>query len=531
MSLNRLTVFLLRDISAPDEAIRVDKQPTSIAVKQGSGLEGRFYYQDSHANPPAWVKELGPALSSPIGAVFAASASGLLIIYTSKRYFAITFGYGKSFLDPAKIQRQFGLKVALNRIDPAQIRSVDTKTFEDMVVTKNTQTSRSSDIPTFGIDVSRDILRAVAGEPRDPKFAKRLAGSDALVLSTDLKVSDLPSKCDELLIAFNDTAYKADFEWIDHLEIVDDKVLTDQLDEMLVADLKACNTTHCHMATPDPVSWEDIDSFKIGGTRNALYDDLDLDQYLKNLGPKTADITVDRLKSRPISVKYTRGSDFDGAWNIYQCLISEQRHQNQLYVLIEGRWFAVSDTLVSQVDRFMSGLPSTKPPIEDALVDEVEPAYNQRMAKKYPDDLLLLDAKIKRPGGASSGIEFCDLLSDSGDLIHVKRKSRSSTLSHLFAQGSISATTFVSDGEYRDELRSAVRSVVPSASQAKWLALIPDSSTSVNKQLYTVRYVVLTKGSRSGIDWLPFFSKLNLMQHGKQLQNLGFGVTVTALQN
>jgi len=32
-----------------------------------------------------------------------------------------------------------------------------------------------------------------------------------------------------------------------------------------------------------------------------------------------------------------------------------------------------------------------------------------------PQHLLKLDARIKRPGGASSGIEFCDVLSDQGD--------------------------------------------------------------------------------------------------------------------
>jgi uncharacterized protein (TIGR04141 family) len=531
MSLKRLTVFLLRDIATIDEAIRDDRSPKSIPLDPNGGVTGRFFYQDSHSNPPSWVTEVSPILSTPVQSVFAASASGLLIIETSKRFFAITFGYGKGFLNPAKIQRQFGLRVALNRINPSQIRSMDTKTFEDMVVTKNTQASRSSDIPTFGVDVSRDILRAVAGEPRDPAFAKRLAGSDALVLSVDLLVSDVPKKCDELLVAYNDVAYKADFEWIDHLEIVEIPSTVSHLDKLLEVQLKASDTTHTHMATPDPVAWEDIDAFKIGGTSKVVYDDLDLDAYLLELGAKTVAITIDRLKSRNVSVRYTRSADFDGTWNVYQCLISEQRLNGQLYVLIEGRWFGVSDTLVGQVDRFLTSLPTKTLSIDNALSNEVEPAYNARMASIHPSDLLLLDAKIKRPGGASSGIEFCDLLAANGDIIHVKRKSRSSTLSHLFAQGSISATTFVSDGEYRDELRATIVGSVPVGDRAKWLALIPDSSTPVNKQLYTICYVVLTKGSLAGIDWLPFFSKLNLMQHGKQLQTLGFTVSVTPLSN
>jgi uncharacterized protein (TIGR04141 family) len=522
---------MLRDISGPDEAIRADKQPTSVSLDPTSKLTGRFYYQASSSRPPSWVAQINPILTASLQTVFSASASGLLILERSGHFFAFTFGYGKSFLDPAKIQRQFGLRVGLNRVDPSQIRSMDTKTFEDMVVTKNTQTSRSSDIPNFGVDVSRDILRAVAGEPKDKNFAKRLAGSDALVLSLEVAPRDLASKCDELLAAYQDTAYRADFEWIDHLEIVEDRAQIDRLDLAMVAQLRVGDTTTTHMAMPEPIAWEDIDAFRIAGTRKTTYEDLDLPDYLAALGAGVSNITISLLKQRSVSIRYTRSGDFDGVWNVYQCLVSEQRLGSQLFVLIEGRWFAISDTLVKQVDSFLGALPVTSPPIDDAMPGELEPAYNKRMVKDHPDDLLLLDAKIKRPGGASTGIEFCDLLSSTGELIHVKRKSRSSTLSHLFAQGSISAATFVSDGEYRDELRKAVADASPKGSEAKWLALVPDSRTTVDKQRYTVSYVVLTKGKRDGSHWLPFFSKLNLMQHGRQLLNLGFGVSLVGLSN
>ena len=105
MSLKRLTILLLRDVSSPDEAIRSDKNPTSVALDPASGLTGRFYYQSSHSNPPSWVGQIDPILTLPLQHVFSSSASGLLIIETSGRHFAVTFGYGKGFIDPAKIHR------------------------------------------------------------------------------------------------------------------------------------------------------------------------------------------------------------------------------------------------------------------------------------------------------------------------------------------------------------------------------------------------------------------------------------------
>lgn len=74
-----------------------------------------------------------PAVEGGIHGVQSASASGLLLLTADGHTLALTFGYGRSFLDQSKIERRFGLKVALNLIDEKQIRSLDTKLFDEMV--------------------------------------------------------------------------------------------------------------------------------------------------------------------------------------------------------------------------------------------------------------------------------------------------------------------------------------------------------------------------------------------------------------
>jgi len=202
-------------------------------------------------------------------------------------------------------------------------------------------------------------------------------------MSLDINVKDLATKCDELYLAFRDTAYKDDFEWIDHLELVTDKSLITQLDETLAEELRNCNTTHTHMATPEPISWEDIDRFRISGTGKHLYDELDLDSYLEILAEKRGDITSDRLRQRSVSIQYTRSGNFDSLWSVYQCLVSEQRVDDRLLVLIEGRWFRISESLVEQVDKFDDGLPTSVPFLTDPHANETEPAYNARMAREH----------------------------------------------------------------------------------------------------------------------------------------------------
>lgn len=524
MPSNRLTIYLLRDVSEPADALNPDKSPTRIELSDGAQAEGAFYYEARRASAPAWLSFLQPLLATSPQRLLSSSASGLLILKASNRFFAFTFGYGRGFLDLSKVEHRFGLRVALNRIDPSQIRSLDTKTFEDMVVTKNTQVSKSSELPTFGVDISKDILRAVTGEPRDKTLAKRLSGSDAIVLTVDVAPADLSTLCSDLLTAYEEETYRDNFAWIDHLSLVADKVLLDALDQRLVDQIREGDTSSTHVAMPEAIGWEDIDCFKIAGTRDTEYDDLDLDDYLSQLGSKRSEITVEQLKRRRVSVRFSRSSDFDARWTLYQCLVSEQRVDGKLHVLIEGRWFIVSESLVSEVDQFAASVPVSSLTLLDARPGESENDYNARNARAQCSTLLLLDAQIRRPGGASSGIELCDLLSTDGTFIHVKRKSRSSTLSHLFAQGTVAATTFLQDGIFRDEIRAVITRTAAAKTRAGWLDLVPAASDPVDRSRYSVSYVVIANTTRSGNDWLPFFSKLNLMQNGRQLRNLGFDV-------
>ncbi|TAM66216.1 MAG: hypothetical protein EPN48_17925 [Microbacteriaceae bacterium] len=48
----------------------------------------------------------------------------------------------------------------------------------------------------------------------------------------------------------------------------------------------------------------------------------------------------------------------------------------------------------------------------------------------------------------------------------------------------------------------------------------------MDRSQYRVTYVVVAKSNREGRNWLPFFSKLNLMQQGRQLVNMGFGLAI-----
>ena len=83
---------------------------------------------------------------------------------------------------------------------------------------------------------------------------------------------------------------------------------------------------------------------------------------------------------------------------------------------------------------------------------EDEGNYNERVSKtlKY----YLLDKMLIKSTQTTSPIEVCDLLTSDSQFIHVKhRKGNSAGLSHLFAQGSVSADLILGDKEFRKSIR------------------------------------------------------------------------------
>lgn len=523
MATQRLTIFLLRDVDELDDALADDGAVGLDArdLTAASGLSGRFYSKKSFPRAPAWARYVEPAVEGGVQGLRSASASGLLLLSVDEHTFALTFGYGRSFLNQAKIERRFGLKVALNLIDERQIRSLDTKKFDEMVVSTNTQTSRTTELPTFGVDILRDILRAVTGIAPEDSGYRSVSGADALVLGVDQPVTNLPALLRDLYSHYTATKYQAAFGWVDHLAEVKDPGRIEALDSLLVEQLRTCDTSTTHMAMPENLEWEDIEHFLIVPTkRQTHFEELDLDRYLAQSATKAAEITVDQLKRRKISVKFISSADAVARWSVYQCLVSEQKVDGKLYVLIEGRWFEVADSLVSQVDTAISALPSATVTLPAGHPGEAEREYNARAAAASAE-LTLLDRRLVAPDGATTRIEFCDLMSTDGSLVHVKRKSRSSTLSHLFAQGHVSAEALI-DGKLRDQVRSAIQNAAGTTDPSPWLNLIPPSDSDPARDTVTVTYAVVANSSATGVEWLPFFSRLTLMQTVRDLNRLGF---------
>ena len=521
MSTQTYTVLLLKDtVTKFEDALDDDKEIKAYPLVPEFGLTGTLFVGSQNRSTPDWMGLLTPYLQKPVESAFMANISAVLMLQYEKRIFAFSFGYGKHLLLDASWVRDFGLKVTLNRVDPEKLRSIDSKTYEDLVRSTRTQTSRSSKVESFQLDVARDLVRGVTGDSRDTTYFKRLTGADALKFSTPIAFADIGDLLDELLAAYQDDAYKPHFGWIDNIKEVDLAVAA-ELNGRLLDALRNSELDGMHLAPADIVDWEDIAGFNFTrGERNAHFLELELERYIEVLGDKLPDLTLDQLRHHKVRVRYEESDELRDLWRVYDCLVWETTIKKKRYVLFDGRWFEIAEDYDARVKAVIADLLVDPIVLPEAESGQDEDQYNISVENSDVVRFALLDRQTVLPSGASSRIEFCDLLSVDGHIVHVKKRSSSATLSHLFSQASVSCDIFLQDASARKDVASKLRKMKKLA-HAK---LMTEEKPSPSN--YHVVYVVLAKEGKIWPPELPFFSAVNLMHHAGRIQNLGFKVTL-----
>ena len=150
-----------------------------------------------------------------------------------------------------------------------------------------------------------------------------------------------------------------------------------------------------------------------------------------------------------------------------------------------------------------------------------EGTYNEKVAED--NGHLLLDKRtVHLPG--STPIEICDRLSRERQLVHVKKNSGSSGLSHLFSQGVVSATALQDDEEFR-------------ALAAQRVAELENghdfnifSERWVTSELEVAFAIMHARWEQGPSRVLPFFSKINLRRSVRDLESRGYRAAVLPIR-
>jgi uncharacterized protein (TIGR04141 family) len=513
----KLSIRLLREGVEPEGSLR-----EGVDLVDWGKLDGaKIVLETMGGKPPKWARFLELTVDEK-NKLHNQSALGLVFLCASERWFAVSFGMGHVKLDPSKFEQDFGLRVVLNAVDPRQLKSADIRTPDENTLSRRSQTSRGSDQTAFSIDVERDIVRGLAGTPKDKAFALRVAGSDSLSLDRKMTVADLSAVCADTYEMYLKTDYQAHFKWIDQIKHVREQDLLARLNADVVtaldATIKGGDAEGLHLAFPVIYDPEKSSLLRYKGFHsNILYHDLDIGGYLDAIQKQgKVAYTLDDFENHAVHEVDDEGKDCGGRWKISDCMVFETNLDGHTYVLSGGRWYQIAADLATEVQAFFKSMPRSILP--EAEIDENEEKYNNRL-KGNDSSLLCLDRKLIKPTGATTDIEVCDFLGLDGRLIHVKDKTSSSRLSHLFNQGTVSARVLVTDPASRDRIREKIQMVQDETGQTGFENIICSSVDELERDAFTVIFAVIASGKEPK---LPFFSLVTLRHAAKDLQSLGF---------
>jgi uncharacterized protein (TIGR04141 family) len=516
--LEKLTISLLKPGSTRKAVLREPSAYSPHTVAAIDPSQPSLFVLAKVPHQPRWAKYLEGQVSPALSGLVTASSSAVLLIEASKRLFAVTFGQGRYMVEDEALERDFGLRVVLNTVAPDQLKSVDAKTIEETTVHTRRDVSRESALSAFGLDVSRDLLRAVTGTPLDETLAHRLTGADSLGITTRVQLGGLRELAGRLLEAHEATTYKQNFDFVDHLRPEKDPARIEELDEQLLEALAAKELDDVHLAAPETLDWLELAGFRLS---TAVDDgDPEPDPRISVYLASVAGQEINRLRlKRDRLFAMSSGDQVMAEWPIYRCIVYQVESGGALHVLSGGQWFRVDLSYKEQVYADVEALTRLEG-LPDADPGSTEDAYNVKASAAL--GAVCLDRKLVFEGGLDK-MEICDILTDARQMIHVKQRGSSSTLSHLFLQGLNSAERLLADDEFRKQARDVIKAESPTS-----VDLIPVARPDPAN--YEVGFVVITRSKRTTPLTLPFFSVVSLRAATRALRGFGYRVAVAAVK-
>ncbi len=512
-----LTIFLIKDyVFNLDECLKETIHLIKVSINSAYGLDGFIAYCESKSKEPTWKTHLQSLATDKIDIGYNTSNKAIMLVRVGDRIVALAFGYGRSFLKEEHIERNFGFRVALNIINPQKMRSVSASAIEDMVVNTQRQASYSTSQDEFGLNISSDIMKGITGEPCDDIYGNHISGKDSLVVSVFMELMELKEKLVLYLAAYEKQRYKEiGFEWVDNIGEVRDSILKDQLDFKLADSIKSKDVLNLHAAPPETIDWERVVGFCFSGIREDTskaesYDvNLDVSIYISKIKPDTN--VYKKIKRDKIYAIMIDDTIFS-VCSVYNALVYQTEYEGKRYILCSGNWYHINSSFYEHVFDFVDN----KVPLSDLQLPTCpkgmcEGDYNELISKQNPD-FFLLDKKMFSVESGPKKIEACDLFSKNKQLIHVKNRGKSAQLSHLFAQGKISAQCLISDETYRKQISDTIANYFGQP--------VFDYTSRPVSDEYEVIYVIINTGTSTVVNALPFFSLVNLMLATQELNRM-----------
>lgn len=522
-----------RNVYIDDNPIRIkaiiDNNYEPIKIYNSKSPE-EVYYNYREKDDPWWRKFWDIKETFTLNSV-----DVIVIMNISGRLFASVHGNGRFLLNPIAIEYDFGLKTALNLVDDKKISTAGLFTPSEIAMRTLKQAGKDTGINQYDINIYNSLLKSISGKVKKEysSYFRTIEGADTIHFSYSGLRSGLYTVIDELYLQYQKDTYKnTDLYWIDNFKIVRSKEIIAKLDNNLVDELKKENQ-NITLLFPEFISSSDYYVYSYSGinhlgSTDTFFSDLDIDEQIFKKIVDKEDINLNNIKLWQIN-----RTDYSNAQNIrhysiYQCIYYEYILDEKHYFLESGNWYVIEKEFIKTVEDNYQKMLKNQWEIDfnyssveldaNARKNDVDNEYlfNVELTKYLNlfDIAECLDTKLIPY--QKSKIELCDVLYKSNDslfFIHNKYKHGSSSLSHLFSQGSVSAESIV-DKKFREKANEKI-----DEPRLK-LPLID----KIERNNIFVVYGIISKMNKKMEISIPIFSKINLMLFSKHIETLGYNI-------
>jgi len=496
------------------------------------GEEASVYVFENIPMPPNWLSVLNGVFQG-LPNIKNKSSCSVIVFSHVGRIWISPFAHGWQFIDDAKIEMDFGLRVAINSLDDDKVKRIDRSHLGEAMKGVS-QSAFQRDLQAFGIDEALDLVRRISGRKEGDGFARNLTGATALKISREMELSELADVAEEALIRYNSNDYqKTGFHIIDKVRPILDRVVLAKLDSRAVEIIKN-GGDNFELSMP---GWSEDDVVYYGlygpGVQGR-FPDLLMAKYRHALGANLNALNVEMITSKHgVLAEFNNDVASKKRWSIKKSLIGSVVVDGGLYAISEGEWYRLDQQFKQDVDAAFQALivawvgqplKIIKMVSQDGKKTgfESELDYNTRCAADY--DQVLLDQQILTVPAIPYGkFEACDLLDiDNKRLIHVKKSSRqSSVLSHFFKQGSNSARILKTIPEAREVMIEKVRDLTDDATADKLKTNFGDTLAG-----WTVEFHIVDAPRADGTHKIPFFSRITLRDEARTLKAMELKVAL-----
>lgn len=496
------------------------------ALKDGTNLEpgieannlpenSILHILDNNPKPPWWAGYFG--IGKPLNQV---SKGALIFVPAGGRWFALSFGHVSHNLKDDSYEYDFGLRVTLNCVDPAKLRSTDILE-PSGAKRQRTQLPTAGDLTFFDVDGDSTILKSLTGKVKDEHkdVFKNATGSSNIRISSAVESNGLIGLCTNLLNLYQLDTYKTAFPDIQNISPVRDPTVINQLNGQLIQAFQIKDDALA-LSVPDIVDFGDGLWGTFSGARaGKVYDDIFIDRYYEYLEEADIDIAtvdVETLKRHQLLLTNDDGSDVRDRHSIFKSLVFDTTLNDgaESYHLCEGNWYLIDSGYVARLKTYLDPLCQDTALPDFAHADEA--TYNVAAAAAQAGRVCL-DKKNIAPAGQKQ-VEPCDVYEvvDGRAVLHcIKISTLSAQLSHLFNQGTNSVNLLRSEEAALDNLRTLVG---VGLSDAEKQAL----TAPLNDDKFRVSFGIVThKDGDSKSDNLPLFSRISLMRCMKEMKRMG----------